>query len=133
MGIHFSLDQMAVLRACARFFLRAREPASDGAESSHISNMLRFLRSVLQGFQGLARDGKQVFKNMIRPAQTESSDLTAMKESLGVSDIFSSTAAIFLCLLTYSLHPQRTPCPFIPWLNCARWKPTPHGHCRLIR
>src|SRR5260363_127349 len=96
MGIHFSLDQMAVLRACARFFLRAREPASDGAESSHISNMLRFLRSVLQGFRRSSRIANRLLKNMIRPAQTESSDLTAMKESLGVSDIFSSTAAIFL-------------------------------------
>src|SRR5260364_170320 len=62
MGIHFSLDQMAVLRACARFFLRAREPASDGAESSHISNMLRFLRSVLQGFQALVTDREQALK-----------------------------------------------------------------------
>src|SRR5260364_53482 len=62
MGIHFSLDQMAVLRACARFFLRAREPASDGAESSHISNMLRFLSSVLQGFQALVTDREQALK-----------------------------------------------------------------------
>src|SRR5260364_15598 len=46
----------------ARFFLRAREPASDGAESSHISNMLRFLRSVLQGFQALVTDREQALK-----------------------------------------------------------------------
>src|SRR5260364_330523 len=57
-----------MLRACfcschnALFFLRAREPASDGAESSHISNMLRFLRSVLQGFQALVTDREQALK-----------------------------------------------------------------------